>query len=122
MLDRVHRLCGRAAAAAWARADAAVLYDGQGIGLAGTAQAVAAGVPIIAAAGGELAATLTHDRTALLAAPGKALMLARALWRLVRDADLGPRLARQARTELEPLTDVQAWLGAMESVYRRLGA
>lgn len=120
MLDRVRLVDFSEVHQAWANADAAVLYDRAGIGLCGLAQAVAAGVPVIAAAAGELAEPLVHERTALLAPPAKALMLARAIWRLVQDRDLGPRLAQQARAELAHLTDVPAWLGAMVSLYGRL--
>ena len=120
MLDRV-RLCGLTESdEAWMAADVAVLYDRAGIGLAGLAQAVAANVPVIAADAGELAGQLVHERTALLAPPGAPLMLARAIWRLVRENGLGDRLARQARTQLAHLTDVAGWLASLESLYRRL--
>ncbi len=91
LLDRVRMVSD--AQKAWAAADVAILYDGDGVGMTGLAQAVANHLPVIASDCGELSQRLAHERTALLAKPAAPLMLARAIWRLVREPALAARLA-----------------------------
>jgi glycosyltransferase involved in cell wall biosynthesis len=58
---------------------------------------MAAGLPIIASAVGQMATLLRHEKTALLCPPGDAVALAAALQRLRADGALRARLGQAAR-------------------------
>jgi glycosyltransferase involved in cell wall biosynthesis len=58
---------------------------------------MAGGRPIVASAVGQIADVLEHERTALLVQPDDAVGLCEAVVRLIDDADLRARLARQVR-------------------------
>jgi L-malate glycosyltransferase len=60
-------------------------------------EAMAAGVPVAAAAGGGNPEAVLHGRTGLLFPPGDSAALAEALLRLLSDDDLRGRLAGEAR-------------------------
>ncbi|NQU75020.1 MAG: glycosyltransferase [Planctomycetes bacterium] len=104
----------------WARADIAVLYEAGGFGLSAAAAAIAAGVPIIAAAAGELGEILTDGQTAVLAEPAAPRRLAEAIWRMHRNRQLAGAIANQAARTHKALLDVPGWLERMETFYRLL--
>ncbi len=114
-------LPGEAAAAfPWPAADAVVLFEQDGSGLPAAAGAVAAGVPVIAADTGELAAMFRHERTALLVKPRTPRLLCSALWRLRRDAELADSLAVNATADLPQLTDAAGMTAKFEQLYREV--
>jgi len=106
------------AAYPWSAADAAVLYEQDGSGLPAAAAAVAAGVPIVAADTGELAATFRHERTALLAKPRTPRLLASAIWRLRRDRAAARYLAVNAAADMPHLLDPTGMVAEFEQLYQ----
>jgi glycosyltransferase involved in cell wall biosynthesis len=62
---------------------------------------MAAEVPVVASRVGQVAEVLEHERTGLLVPAGDATALAVALERLARDRELGGRLGRAGREEVE---------------------
>lgn len=85
---------------ALAAADVAVFARPDGYGAGALAQAVRAGLPIVAPSAGEMACWLQDGRTALLTAPAQPRSIARAIWRLCIEPDLARHLAAGARSEL----------------------
>lgn len=65
---------------------------------------LAAGVPVVASAVGEVPALVEHGRTGLLVEPGDATALAQALWMLRADERLRDRLAAAAPTAVRGRT------------------
>lgn len=122
LTDRLH-LPGRPRTDAdlWAAADIAILFDTEGFALPSAAAAVASRTPIIAADAGELAATLTHEQTALLVEPGVPRLLSRAILQLHENPDLAAQLADAATMsltpKLKPLTDEPAMLERLSMLY-----
>jgi len=106
----------------WPAVDLALLYDDGGFGLPAAAIAVAAGVPIIAANAGELAAHLRDSATALLVPPRTPRLLSRAMWRLGDNPDFATALTNQTAAELAELTDVDRMLGRFDELYAKPNA
>jgi glycosyltransferase involved in cell wall biosynthesis len=83
------------------------------------AEALAAGLPVVASAAGGIPEVARHEREALLVAPGDAPALARALERIVGDEALRERLARAAALRAGAFTP-EAVVPQFEAVYREL--
>src|SRR5688572_23367530 len=68
--------------------------EAQGLAIA---EAILAGIPVIATAIGGIPDAIRHDETGLLVEPASPTQLAGAVRRLVDDASLAARLAREGR-------------------------
>jgi len=94
-------LDGDELAAAYASGDAfAFPSDSETLGFAAL-EAMAAGVPVVAARAGGIPHIVDDHETGLLVEPGSAEALAAALRRVIGDEALGQRLARAGRREAE---------------------
>lgn len=82
----------------WSAADIVTLFD-DSYGLPQYAQAVAAGVPVVACRAGDLGETLVDGQTALLVPPGKPRAISQALWRLCNDPALARHLVATATAQ-----------------------
>jgi glycosyltransferase involved in cell wall biosynthesis len=83
-------------------------------------EAMAAGVPVVAAAVGGVPEIATHEVTALLVSPADPPALARALARLLSDRALAARLAARAREEMLANFTPQAHRRALVRFYESL--
>ena len=81
--------------------------------------AMAAGVPVAATAGGGIPEMIEHETTGLLAPVGDAAALAAAIDRLLDDRPLARRLADAARERVRAF-DVERTIDATEALYREL--
>ena len=83
--------------------------------------AMAAGVPVAATAGGGIPEMIEHEVTGLLAPVGDGAALAAAVDRLLDDPRLARRLAQAARERVREF-DVERTIDRTESLYRELAA
>ena len=67
-------------------------------------EAFASGLPVVSTPTGDIAAMVRHEETGLIVPPLDAPSLAHAVLRLLRDPDLGVRLAKAARDECARFT------------------
>lgn len=74
---------------------------------------MAAGIPIVASAIGQINDVLTHEETALLVTPGDSEALCNALRQIKNDASLGKRLAQNSAAEVE---EKHQWRHRIEKV------
>jgi glycosyltransferase involved in cell wall biosynthesis len=81
--------------------------------------AMAAGVPVAATAGGGIPEMIEHEVTGLLAPVGDAAALAGAVDRLIDDRPLAFRLAEAARERVRAF-DVERTIDRTEALYREL--
>jgi len=94
-------LAGDELGAAYAAADAfAFPSDSETLGFAAL-EAMAAGVPVVAARAGGIPHVVADGRTGLLVAPGSGAALADGLRRLLADPELRARMAAEGRREAE---------------------
>lgn len=94
-------LAGDELGAAYASADVfAFPSDSETLGFAAL-EAMAAGVPVVAARAGGIPHIIDHGRTGLLVEPGSGPALAEGLRLVLRDAALRARLAEEGRLEAE---------------------
>jgi len=94
-------LAGDELGAAYASADVfAFPSDSETLGFAAL-EAMAAGVPVVAARAGGIPHIIDHGRTGLLVEPGSGAALAEGLRLVLRDAALRARLAEEGRLEAE---------------------
>jgi glycosyltransferase involved in cell wall biosynthesis len=108
-------LDGDALSAAYATGDVFVFpSDSETLGFAAI-EAMAAGVPVVAADAGGIPHIVQHERTGLLVPPGDATATANAILRLLEDPDGRARLARNGREEAERWS----WMAATESLVER---
>lgn len=108
-------LAGDELAAAYASGDVfAFPSTSETLGFAAL-EAMAAGVPVVAAAAGGLPHVVEHESSGLLVAPGDAASLTAAVRRLLGDAELRGRLAAAGRCEAERWT----WDAATADLVRR---
>jgi len=84
-----------------------------------TLEAMASGTPVVAADTGGLREIVDHDVSGLLFPPGDANELAAAAVRILRDPELGARLAREARLGLVARSSWSAAATATAEAYRR---
>lgn len=70
-------------------------------------EAMALGVPVVTTAVSGIPELVEHDRTGLVVPPEDPAAIARALERLVDEAELGPRLSRAARRRVEEDYDIR---------------
>ncbi len=78
----------------------ALSCDTEGFGLAAL-EAMAAGLPIVATQVGALPELVEHGKTGILVPRGDARALAKALLRLLRDAELADRLGAAGKARAE---------------------
>ena len=81
--------------------------------------AMAAGVPVAATAGGGIPEMIEHEVTGLLAPVGDGAALAAAIDRLLDDRALARRLAETARESVRDF-DVERTIDRTEALYREL--
>lgn len=106
---------GEELSAAYASGDVFVFpSDSETLGFAAI-EAMAAGVPVVAADAGGIPHIVDDGRTGLLVPPGDATATANAVMRLLADRDLRERLARAGREEAERWS----WRAATESLVER---
>ncbi|HXQ44754.1 MAG TPA: glycosyltransferase family 4 protein [Acidimicrobiales bacterium] len=86
----------------------------------GVLEAQAAGVPVVATGGGGVTDFLTDGDNALLVPVGDAAAMTTALGRLLRDPELGVRLACRGRAVAEAGHGIDLFADAMADLYRRL--
>jgi glycosyltransferase involved in cell wall biosynthesis len=79
-------------------------------------EARVARVPVVASGHGALAEKVRHDVDGLLFPPGDVAALRQALWRIVDEPDLLPRLRRS----IPPAMDIEQHAQALEDLYHRL--
>jgi glycosyltransferase involved in cell wall biosynthesis len=92
-----------------------------GSGSVSVLEALQAGAPIISSAVDGIPEDLTHDRDALLVAPGSAAALRDALARMLADDSLRERLSRGARATYEARFAAEPAAVALARVYSSLG-
>lgn len=85
-------------------------------------EALAAGLPVVAAAHGGLPEIVQDDVTGLLVPPGDPATLARALRRLADDPALRARMGEAARKDARTRFSRERMLDEVEALYRRLTA
>lgn len=95
---------------------AAFLYE-QDLGLTALAEAMSAGLAILASRTPDLAATLVDGQTALLARPGDPRTAAAALLRLIEEPDLRERLARAAQAHAQQHFQRDIVRARLEEIY-----
>ena len=81
--------------------------------------AMAAGVPVVAAHAGGIPEAVADLRTGLLAKPGDSHSLAAAVQKILRDRELAQDLARRAREEVVTRFTVSHMVGRTMSLYRK---
>jgi len=86
----------------------------------GVLEAQASGIPVVATRSGGVTDFLTDGDNALLVASGDAPAMARALERVLTDADLATRLARQGRALAEAGHGIDGFADDLAALYRRL--
>ena len=104
--------------ALWSAADAALLCGAGGFALAELAQAVRAGVPVVAEAAGELGAVLEDGQSGILCRPSDPRSIASGIWRLHSQPDLAPRLAANAAGRLADALDDRQASERLDQAYR----
>jgi glycosyltransferase involved in cell wall biosynthesis len=85
-------------------------------------EAMAAGVPVVATQVGGVPEIVNHNHSALLVAPHNPRAMAEAIARVLKDAALARRLARNARAEVCTRHSPQARLHSLIEIYRELVA
>jgi glycosyltransferase involved in cell wall biosynthesis len=85
-------------------------------------EALAAGVPVVAAAHGGLPEIVRDGTTGLLVTPGDHVALARALRRLADDPHARTRMGEAAVADARARFGIERMLDQVEAVYRSLGA
>jgi len=93
----------------------------EGLGLS-VMEAQAAGLPVIASRVGGIPSLIRDGETGILVPPGDVRHLARAIRRVLTDADLARRLGEQARHEAEQFYGAQEMAQAVLDVYRACDA
>ncbi len=93
------------------------LEEGFGVALA---EAMAAGVPVVASATGGLLDLVSEEATGFLSPPGDAATLAQTLERALADPGEAARRARQAQARVRELYSPEAMARATLDVYRRV--
>ncbi len=83
-------------------------------------EGMAAGRPVVASKVGGNVELLEHERTGLLYPSDDHVALARAMGRLVMDAELRRRLGAAARREAERRFSIPAMVQRMEAIYERV--
>jgi glycosyltransferase involved in cell wall biosynthesis len=78
---------------------------------------MAAGLPVVATAVGDLPTTLGPDG-GVLVPPGDAQALSEAMRDMLRDPGMRTRLARRAETVVAPYLDAPRWIAETEAIYR----
>jgi glycosyltransferase involved in cell wall biosynthesis len=78
---------------------------------------LASGLPVVASSVGQMLDVIEPERNGLLASPGDAADLGRALERLLADADLRVRLGRQARADAVELHSWDRYGARLESLF-----
>ena len=91
----------------------------EGFGLS-AAEAMAAGLPVVATDVGGLREVVADGETGLLVRPGDPFALAEAIETLARDADLRRRLGEAGRRRVARKYPVDAGVAAHERLYLRL--
>ena len=89
----------------------------EGFGRA-VAEAMAAGLPVVASSAGGLVELVEHERTGLLVAPDRPAALAAAVRRLIEDPELSARLAESARRSAHERLDVRRTAREVAAVLR----
>jgi glycosyltransferase involved in cell wall biosynthesis len=84
-------------------------------------EALAAGVPVVAANHGGLPEIVQDGRTGMLVPPGDPRALAKALRRLADDPDTRARMGQAAATDVRERFGVERMLDEIEGVYATLG-
>lgn len=84
-------------------------------------EAAAAGLPVVASRGGGVAEIVRDGQTGRLVRPGDAGALAGALRELADDAEARARMGEAGRLGVAERFGLHAMLGALQSVYDRLG-
>jgi glycosyltransferase involved in cell wall biosynthesis len=83
-------------------------------------EAMATGVPVVATEVGGVPEIIAHDWSGLLVAPRNPRNMAEAIARVLKDAQLAQRLARNARAEVVAKHSPQARLRSLVEIYREL--
>jgi hypothetical protein len=109
------------AAASLAAADAAVFFHEHEVGPLALAEAMAAGLPIVASNVPELAEYAPDGQAALLAKPGDPRQAGAALLRLLEEPDLAARLAHDAQARAAEQFDPARVRGQMEGIREAAG-
>ncbi len=91
----------------------------EGFGLA-AAEAMAAGLPVVATSVAGLKDVCLEGRTALLVQPDDSDALARKIGQLVADAELRQRLGQAGRQHVEQMFDISKMITAHEQLYDAL--
>jgi glycosyltransferase involved in cell wall biosynthesis len=123
--DRIERLGvlgERGVAAALVQSDVLVLPSFQETAPMAVAEAMAAGVPVVATRAGGTPELVEHEKTGLLVTPGNSEELADALGRLLADAGMRERLGAAARAkalaQYAPRVVAQKTLKVYESILK----
>jgi len=91
----------------------------EGEGLTGTTrESMAAGVPVVSTEVGGVPEIATHEVNALLVAPRDAEAMARAILRLLADADLAKQLAANAAARVAERYTPESYRRALTRIYR----
>ncbi len=91
----------------------------EGFGLA-AAEAMAAGLPVVATSVPGLKDVCVDEQTALLVQPDDSDALARKIGQLTADAELRDRLGQAGRQRVEQMFDISKMVAAHEQLYRTL--
>jgi glycosyltransferase involved in cell wall biosynthesis len=91
--------------------------EAQGLALA---EAMLAGLPVVATAVGGIPDAIRHEETGLLVEPGRPRQIADAVRRLVSEPGLARRLASEARTLAQAEYTREASAGRFSALYERL--
>jgi len=93
--------------------------SGEGFGLV-MAEAMAAGVPVVATSCGAPPEIIEDGRSGLLVPPADADALAEAILRLLRDREFGRRIAVAGRERIRNHFDIRYTVAGMQHLYDRL--
>jgi glycosyltransferase involved in cell wall biosynthesis len=85
-------------------------------------EGAAAGLPVVASAHGGVVEIVRQGETGLLAAPGDAAALARALRRLADDPEWARRLGAAGRRDVAERFPIEGMLARLQDLYERLAA
>ena len=106
-----------------AAADIVVDMSYEGLGITGTLrEAMALGTPVVGSAAGGNPELVEDEVSGLLVPPRDAEALARAVARLLKDPELGARLALRGRERVAKGFSTEVRLDRIEALYRRLTA
>ena len=98
-------------------ADAALFFYERDCGLTGLAEAMAAGLPILASRTPDLSTICQHEQNALLAEPSDPRTASAAVLRLIDDPDLAARLAQAGREYAKKTFSPQRARKHLEQIY-----